>query len=52
MFGSLALTNIIFGRIQKESTGQLVTGLIGVGPANLKNMYGTSIIEAIISVIK
>ena len=48
--GSLTLKDVIFGRIRKESSQLPNSGILGMGPGALSSMYGTPLLETIISV--
>lgn len=50
LFGSATLKDFIFGRVLQESDYQGTIGLMGIGPANLDKLYGTSLIETLVNV--
>lgn len=50
LFGSSTLKDFIFGRVLQESENQGSIGIMGVGPANLDKLYGTSLIETVVDV--
>jgi Tfp pilus assembly protein PilV len=50
LVGSTTIKDLVFGRILKESESLKAGGILGLGPSNLDELYGTSLIETLINV--